>query len=133
MKELVFELKCHTESDLSFKITDPNRTRFEVPQSGVFPKDPVGNQTFVLSDSLFKFSYKEDPFTFQITRKEGGEVLFDTSNKELIYSEYYLEMTTVVPTQTAYGLGERFAHRFRLSPGKYTIFNRDRPFKMDRN
>ena len=38
----------------------------------------------------------------------------------------------MVPTQYLYGLGERFSNRFRISPGKYTIFNRDRPFKIDR-
>jgi len=59
-------------------------------------------------------------------------VLFDSSKGELIFSEYYLEITTVVTSRYVYGLGERFSDSFRLKPGKFTIFNRDRGLAIDR-
>jgi hypothetical protein len=72
LKNLLFALNCHTASDISFKITDPNQTRFEIPQTGIFPKDPVGDQRFDLKDSMFNVTFTNDPFTFKIVRKEDG-------------------------------------------------------------
>lgn len=127
VKRLLFVLRCHTRSDLSFKITDADKQRFEVPQGGLFPLDPAGNFSFPLQNSDVLFSYTNEPFTFKILRTDDQEVLFDTSFGNLTFSEYYLEISTIVPSKFAYGLGERFSASLKLDTGKYTIFNRDRP------
>lgn len=132
IKDLLFTVRCYTATDLSIKITDLNKTRFEVPQTGVFPIDPVSNFSFPLTNSLFQFSFTQNPFDFSIIRKFDNEVLFDTSKGELVFSEYYLEISTVVTSRTVYGFSERFSDSFRIKPGKFTIFNRDRGQVMDR-
>jgi alpha-glucosidase len=131
LKSLLFTVRCHTTTDLTFKITDSNRTRFEVPQTGIFPIDPVANFSFPLTNSLFQFSYTQDPFDFTIIRKFDNEVLFDTSKGELIFSDYYMEITTTVTSRIVYGFSERFSDSFRIKPGQFTIFNRDRGQTID--
>lgn len=79
LKKLMFALQCHTASDISFKITDPEKTRFEVPQTGIFPKDPSGSKRFPLKSSLFEFAYTENPFTFTLLRRDDNTVLFNTT------------------------------------------------------
>lgn len=58
-------------------------------------------------------------------------MLFDTNKAEIVYSEHYLEITTVVASQIAYGFGERFSESFKLRTGKLTMFNRDRGGTLD--
>lgn len=130
-KKLVFTLSCHTRSDLSFKIIDPQKQRFEIPEGGLFPLDPVKNFSFPLQNSDVTFSYTQQPFIFKIQRSQTKEVLFDSSTSNIVSSDYYLEISTVVPSKFAYGLGERFSASFKLDTGKYTIFNRDRPGMLD--
>lgn len=132
IRDLLFTIRCFTTTDLSFKITDLNKTRYEVPQIGVFPIDPVGNFSFPLTNSLFQFNYQQNPFDFSIIRKFDNEVIFDSSKGELIFSQYYMEITTVVTSRNLYGFSERFSDSFRIKPGKFTIFNRDRGQVMDR-
>jgi hypothetical protein len=43
-----------------------------------------------------------------------------------------MEISTSIPSQIAYGFGERFSDKFRLKEATYTIFNRDRPCTIDR-
>lgn len=105
IKDLVFTITSHTASDLSFKITDVNKTRFEVPQYGVFPIDPVKNFTFPLTNSLFQFSFTQNPFDFSIIRKFDNEVMFDTSKGDIIFSDHYLEITTRVTSNNIFGFG----------------------------
>jgi alpha-glucosidase (family GH31 glycosyl hydrolase) len=132
IKELVFTIRCLTNTDLTFKITDVNRTRFEVPQLGVFPIDPVGNFTFPINNSNFQFSYTANPFDFSIIRKFDNEVIFDSSKGNIIFSDYYLEISSPVASKYVYGFGERFSDKLALHTGKYTIFNRDRGGNIDR-
>ena len=44
----------------------------------------------------------------------------------MIFSEYYLQVGTEVASSFVYGFGERFTNSFRRTPGKWTMFNRDR-------
>lgn len=32
---------------------------------------------------------------------------------------------------TKWGLGERFQHKFKVTPGLWTIWNRDKPWQID--
>lgn len=57
IKKLLFVLTCYTSTDLSFKITDAEKKRYEVPQGGIFPLDPVANFTFPLNNSQFVFTF----------------------------------------------------------------------------
>ena len=126
IKTLTFRFHCMTFNDFSFKISDPNNHRFEVPQKGVFPIDPIAGFSFPISASGVNFTYTADPFDFRIVRKQNGAVLFSTYDHNVVFSDHYLEIGTEVNSDYIYGIGERFLSSFRKTDGKWTIFNRDR-------
>lgn len=43
-------------------------------------------------ESNLQFDYTEDPFSFKVTRKSDGEVLFDTTGQALIFEEQYVRV-----------------------------------------
>ena len=131
IKTLHFYFHCMTFGDFSFKISDPNNKRFEVPQKGVFPIDPIAGFSFPISASAVNFTYTADPFDFRIVRKQNGAVLFSTYDQNIIFSDHYLEIGTEVSSDYIYGIGERFLTSFRKTDGKWTIFNRDRGQVLD--
>jgi alpha-glucosidase len=90
VKDLIFTINCYSSTDLSFKITNINKTRFEVPQYGIFPTDPYANFSFPLNSSLIQFSYIAEPFDFKLIRRTNNETLFDTTGGNIIFSEHYL-------------------------------------------
>jgi hypothetical protein len=86
VKELVFHFKALTYTDFTFKIYDPNQSRYEVPQGGVFPTDPQANFSFPLSFASYKINFTTNHFGFLITRKATDAVLFDSSIVEIEFS-----------------------------------------------
>ncbi len=46
IKDLLFTFQMHSFSDFTFKITDVNMTRFEIPQRNPFTVDPLINSSF---------------------------------------------------------------------------------------
>ena len=57
VKELLFTFHSYTFTDFSFKIYDPKNPRFEVPQEGYFPIEPISNFSFPISLSSVRFEY----------------------------------------------------------------------------
>lgn len=90
-----------------------------------------GNQSwFVLPDALvtkprvedhvkpesdLAFSWNNEPtFSFNVTRKSTGDVLFTTEGSELVYEDQFIEFESSLPENyNLYGLGETI-HSFRL-------------------
>ena len=132
IKTLLFTFHTHTFFDFSFKITDPNHKRFEVPQYGVFPIDPEADFSFPIANAAVAFEFTQSPFDFRIIRKQNGAILFSTYNQKVIYSDHYLEIGTEVDSEYIYGIGERFQSSFKKGEGKWTVFNRDRGQVIDR-
>ena len=66
-----------------------------------------------------------------IVRKATDAILFDSSIVEMEFSEYYIQFGTVLDSKTLFGYSERFAPHFKLTAGTWTIFNADRPQKID--
>lgn len=62
-------------------------------------------------------------------RRLDGEPILSINN--MTFSN--LHNTFVVEDQsTKWGLGERFQEKFRVVDGKWTLWNRDKPWKIDR-
>lgn len=131
-KRLLFTFHTLAFNDFTFKITDSSNKRFEVPQTGIFPIDPLANFSFPISASSVHFEYTDAPFDFKITRKQNGAILFSSFDHDLIFSDHYLEIGTTVDSEYLYGLGERFQEGFRKKDGQWTIFNRDRGMAIDK-
>jgi len=67
------------------------------------------------SGSDFSFTYTASPFTFTITRKSTGDVVFTTKNTKLVFENQFIELKTAVPDQAnIYGLGDSINANFRL-------------------
>ena len=92
----------------------------------MFPLDPLKNFSFPISLSSIRFSYTDNPFDFKIIRKATNSTIFSTYERNIIFSDKYLEIGTELETNYTWGLGERFANSFQLGEGKWTMFNRDR-------
>lgn len=105
------------------KIQDKENQVFQVPAS-VFPRP---NDTSSSETNHLKFDYVEEPFSFSITRKDNGEILFDTSAASLIFESQYVRLRTKLPDNPyLYGLGEH-SDPLRLNTTNYTrtIWNQD--------
>jgi alpha-glucosidase len=113
------------DSRLHVMIEDAAKIAYRVPQS-VFPT-PSANASVSAADSALEFSHVESPFSFKITRKSSGEVLFDTSAASLIFEDQYLRVRTSLPEDpNIYGLGEH-SDSLRLNTTDYTrtLWSRD--------
>lgn len=111
--------------------------------TALFPRPSITNP---VDDSTadIKFAYTSSPFSFTVSRRSTGEVLFDSSAGALVFEPQYLRLKTKLPSQAnLYGLGEH-SDSFRLDPTNTTrtFWNRDaygyvvdcglRPFSQDR-
>ena len=114
-----------TESRLHVKIEDAGQVAYQVPTS-VFPT-PSSNASVSAEDSALEFSHETSPFSFKVTRKSNGEVLFDTSAASFIFEDQYLRLRTSLPEDpNLYGLGEH-TDSLRLNTTDYTrtLWSRD--------
>jgi len=78
---------------------------YQVPSS-VFTR-PGAESSSYSSEFELEFKYTVNPFSFSVTRRSNGEVLFDTSAASLIFESQYLRLRTKLPeSPSLYGLGE---------------------------
>lgn len=106
-------------------IEDEDEDVYQVPED-VFPR-PDTPEFSTLSDSMFTFSFQNEPFSFSISRKDTDEVLFNTTGSNLVFQDQYLNLRTSLPEDpNLYGLGEH-TDPFRLNTTDYvrTLWNRD--------
>lgn len=106
------------------KITDPSTSRYEVPES-VLPRPK--NKRVNARNAQIQFKYVASPFSFTITRRSSGEVLFDTKNNPLVFEPQYWNLKTNLPDKPhIYGLGEH-TDTFHLPTSNFTrtLWSRD--------
>lgn len=121
---LTLEVTYETATRVHVKIQDAANSVYQVPES-VFPRPAAssgGNGT-----SALKFGYTESPFSFNISRADTSEVLFDTSAASLVFESQYLRLRTKLPDNpNLYGLGEH-SDPFRLNTTDYvrTLWSQD--------
>lgn len=125
-------IEMQTDERIHIKFTDPSNTRFEVPLEDL-PSPPVSAP----SSPLYDISVSTEPvFSFAITRKSTGNIIYDTSIGGLVFEDQFLQIVTKLPNDTAlYGLGESEHHSFKHSMfwKKYGMYARDQPPYHDWN
>lgn len=85
-------------------IQDKANQVYQVPSS-VFTRPANGNTGTSSSD--LEFNYVANPFSFSVVRKKTGDVLFDTSDAQIVFESQYLRLRTKLPeSPSLYGLGE---------------------------
>ncbi|KAF7330338.1 DUF917-domain-containing protein [Mycena venus] len=115
------------ESRLHVKIDDAGQNVYQVQES-FLPRPSTQNVS--ASGAALEFSFTENPFHFTVTRKDSGDVLFDTSGAQLIFESQYVRLRTNLPKDpNLYGLGEH-SDDFRLATADYTrtMWNSESPF-----
>ncbi|KAL1839514.1 hypothetical protein VTJ49DRAFT_1452 [Mycothermus thermophilus] len=111
-------------SRLRVLIEDAEQNVYQIPEEAL-PR-PKNCRT-TESNSLLKFNFTEDPFTFSVIRPSTGDVLFNTSDSPLIFESQYVRLRTrLPPNPNLYGLGEH-SDSFRLPTDDYvrTLWNAD--------
>ncbi|OQE78636.1 hypothetical protein PENNAL_c0055G04486 [Penicillium nalgiovense] len=115
-------VEAQTETRLHVMIYDANEEVYQVPDS-VLPRPQSAKDH--KKESALSFDFEENPFSFRVLREE--EVLFDTSDTNIIFQSQYLNLRTWLPDDpNLYGLGEH-TDSLRLPTTNYsrTIWNRD--------
>jgi alpha-glucosidase len=118
--------KITTDERLHVKIFDAEENVFQV-QEEVLPRP--ANEEASSSNAALEFDLVETPFSFTVTRKENGEVLFDTSAAQLIFESQYVRLRTKLPLDpNLYGLGEH-SDPLRLPTKGYrrVLYNTESP------
>ncbi|CAG8596714.1 11824_t:CDS:10, partial [Scutellospora calospora] len=125
-RKLKFFVEHQTANRLHLKIFDPAKSRYEIPEYIV----PISSIESIKSDPLYQFSYKDDPFTFSVTRVSTQEQIINTDVSgvdSLVFEEQYLEITFELPHDPyIFGLGEVVRPLRRDPRGTFqTLWSRD--------
>jgi alpha-glucosidase len=110
---------------LHVKIYDADQDVYQVPESVLPRPTPAGNSS--ASTAAINFAYTANPFSFTVTRKGSGEVLFDSSAASFVFESQYIRLRTKLPDSPhLYGLGES-SDPFQLNTTNYTrtLWSRD--------
>ena len=119
--EVIFE----TVDTVRVKITDASSARWEVPESVI--KRPHASSKPSADNLNFEFTYIENPFSFEVTRKSDGRSLFKLDSSAFYFKDQYLQISTSIDAEaTTFGLGESTRLQQALQSGKtYTLWAMD--------
>lgn len=110
---LDLKVRFETEDRLRVQIKDSEGKAHIVPTQVDYaigawsPISTDGNGGATNETSNLQFDWEENPFSFAISRKDDGAVLFNTSGAGLIFEEQYLRLRTALPENShIQGLGQ---------------------------
>lgn len=128
--DLIFEFYQESENEFRFKIYPLTQDRFVLPYKLPFPFSK--NIQAAVENPLycFQISKPDQQFFFKIRRCSTNELLFDTSVGSFIFSDKYIEFSTVITSDYFYGMGERRQH-FKYQPGTYSNWNHGAALKIE--
>ncbi|KAI3839768.1 hypothetical protein MKW98_010073 [Papaver atlanticum] len=142
IQHLKLQASFENADRLRVHITDLNKKRWEIPDT-ILPRNTTtatsANRSLVENDSFMSIQgpgsdliftlHNSSTFSFSITRKSTGDVLFRTSNADLfVFKDQYIQISSSLPANRSsiYGLGEQTKRTFRLQKGdKRTLWNSD--------
>ncbi|KAF2853273.1 glycoside hydrolase family 31 protein [Plenodomus tracheiphilus IPT5] len=126
IEDLKLSVEYQTNDRLHVKIYDAALSVYQV-QEQVLPRPK--NENAASSEAVLKFDIVKSPFSFKVTRKENGEVLFDSSAAPIIFESQYVRLRTSLPTDpNIYGLGEHSdSFRFHTQNYERVLLNSESP------
>jgi hypothetical protein len=110
---LDLKVRFETDDRLRVQIKDsdgrahvvPTQVDYAIGAWSPISEDGSGGATNETSNLVF--DWEENPFSFAISRKDDGAVLFNTSGAALIFEEQYLRLRTSLPENShIQGLGQ---------------------------
>ncbi|XP_073692479.1 sucrase-isomaltase, intestinal-like [Garra rufa] len=119
------EITFLSGKSLRWKIFDPNNARYEVPVPLNLPPTPETDE----NNRLYRVQIKNNPFGIQVIRKGTEEVIWDSAVPGFTFSNQLLQITTLLPSDYVYGVGETEKPTFKhnLNYNKYGLFAKDQP------
>ena len=125
-------VSCKDRDMLSISIS-ATRDFEEAPRFNIYggtqsrPKMGQGAYTFLRE--CHAFVEVDTPNFLEVRRTKDSAPIFSLTN--VTFANLH-NTFTVVDSSTKWGLGERFQTKFKTTDGKWSIWNRDKPWKIDR-
>ncbi|KAG8445217.1 hypothetical protein GDO86_010120 [Hymenochirus boettgeri] len=119
------EVKYHENNMLQFKIYDPKNKRYEVPVQLNIPSNTASTE----AQRLYEVVVKNNPFGLQIKRRSTGTILWNSQVPGFYFSDMLIRVSTRLPSDYIYGLGETEHNTFRHNMNYTSIglFSKDQP------
>ncbi|XP_027028042.2 sucrase-isomaltase, intestinal [Tachysurus fulvidraco] len=110
---------------LRFKIFDPANKRYEVPVPLDLPSTPVTNGDM----RMYTVNITKQPFGIQVVRKSTGTIIWNSSLPGFTFSDMFIQISTLLPSQYIFGFGETEHTSFRHDMNWHTwgMFSKDEP------
>ncbi|KAJ5661779.1 uncharacterized protein N7477_009395 [Penicillium maclennaniae] len=114
-------------------VDDSNASWYHLDEH-VVPR-PLADKSASNVGNDLEFTWSNDPsFSFTVSRKDTGDVLFDTIGSVLVYQNQFIEFVTALPDNyNLYGLGEHIQQLRLLPNASLTIYNADAGDPIDSN
>lgn len=105
---------------------DRSNASWYLLSEAVVPR-PKADKGTTAGNSDLEFTWSNDPsFSFKVTRKATGDVLFDTTGTKLVFENQFIEFVTALPKDyNLYGLGEHINQLRLLKNHTLTIYASD--------
>lgn len=122
IKYVFIEIDFIDEQSVRLKFLDANSSRYEVP----IPKLNINKSSKLNpNETLYDVSVSYNG-SLTVKRKSTKTVLFQTDLSRLTYSDQYLQMTSDLPSDYIYGIGEhKDVFRKKATWNRYTMFAYD--------
>ncbi|KAG9473611.1 hypothetical protein GDO78_004094, partial [Eleutherodactylus coqui] len=116
---LQLTVSFETDDRLRFTIKDPNQRRYEVPIKTPCAKGKATNTQYDVQTTA-------DPFSLVVKRKISGQEVVNTALAPLLFADQFLQISTSLPSQYLYGLGEHLTSiNLNTNWSRLTFWNRD--------
>lgn len=109
----------------TFKDID-NPNRWDLTKVPGFMSDRGPDPLTQLDSVGFNVGNQNSDFSIKLTDQVSNNLMIDTTNRALVFTDKYIEIGMTLPSQVLFGLGQHNS-KFLLSPGNWTMFNRDQP------
>ncbi|XP_077049996.1 sucrase-isomaltase, intestinal [Siphateles boraxobius] len=123
--KLRVEITYLSEHSLRWKIFDPDNARYEVPISLNLPATPETEE----AKRMYRVKIIDNPFGIQVIRKRTEEIIWNSAVPGLTFSDQFLQISTLLPSNYVYGFGETEhpSYKHDLNFQKYGLFAKDQP------
>ena len=125
--------RLHVEITPTY-VDSSNSSWFGLPET-LIPKPTIDDETRSIVYHDLEFMWNNDPtFSFTISRRDTDEILFDTTEKKLVFENQFIEFASSLPENyNLYGLGEAM-HGLRLGNDlTRTLYSADTGGPIDKN
>ncbi|XP_060780036.1 sucrase-isomaltase, intestinal isoform X2 [Neoarius graeffei] len=119
------EITYLSSHSLRFKIFDPAHKRYEVPVPLNLPSTPEIQE----DKRMYRVNITEQPFGIQVIRKKTETIIWNSSLPGFIFSDMFIQISTLLPSQYIFGFGETEHKSFRRDMNWHTwgMFSKDQP------